>query len=129
MRRTRATARRTAAVAWLTTPAKPRSTRRVFALMLAVILWSVAVASPSAQGQTFKVLYSFVGYPTDGAQPAAGLVMDAAGNLYGTTRYGGSHEGCPRKGNAEPCLSWIPTGSRLCCITSPDRTGQIPRRA
>jgi uncharacterized repeat protein (TIGR03803 family) len=24
--------------------------------------------------------------------------MDAAGNLYGTTRYGGSHEGCPRDG-------------------------------
>jgi uncharacterized repeat protein (TIGR03803 family) len=54
-------------------------------------------ATASAGAQTFKVLYSFAGYPTDGAQPAAGLLMDAAGNLYGTTRYGGSHEGCPGK--------------------------------
>ena len=64
---------------------------------LAAVLGLTLGASPSAQGQTFKVLYSFAGYPTDGAQPAAGLVMDAAGNLYGTTRYGGSHEGCPGK--------------------------------
>ncbi len=35
------------------------------------------------------VLYSFTGFP-DGAFPYAGLVMDAAGNLYGTTYQGGS---------------------------------------
>ena len=34
------------------------------------------------------VLYSFKGYPKDGGNPQAGLVRDAAGNLYGTT-YGG----------------------------------------
>jgi len=34
------------------------------------------------------VLYSFTGSP-DGANPIAGLVRDAAGNLYGTTAYGG----------------------------------------
>jgi len=37
----------------------------------------------------FSVLYSFAGYP-DGANPEAGLVMDTAGNLYGTTNSGGS---------------------------------------
>jgi uncharacterized repeat protein (TIGR03803 family) len=40
-----------------------------------------------AQGQTFTVLHSFAG--AGGAQPNAGVTMDAAGNLYGTTLYGG----------------------------------------
>jgi len=40
------------------------------------------------------VLYSFKGSANgDGAKPNAGLVMDAAGNLYGTTFYGGSYGG------------------------------------
>lgn len=51
--------------------------------------------SPNGCGTVFQVhpigtenvLYSFKG--TDGANPTAGLVRDAAGNLYGTTFYGG----------------------------------------
>ena len=39
---------------------------------------------------TEKVLYNFGG--TDGAQPAAGLIFDAAGNLYGTTAFGGTSD-------------------------------------
>ena len=35
------------------------------------------------------VLYSFTG-STDGGQPYGSLVLDAAGNLYGTTNFGGS---------------------------------------
>jgi len=48
---------------------------------------TVFEVSPSGQE---TVLYSFAGYPTDGAAPSGGLIQDAAGNLYGTTNRGGS---------------------------------------
>jgi uncharacterized repeat protein (TIGR03803 family) len=41
---------------------------------------------------TETVLYSFTG-GNDGQDPEAGLIMDATGNLYGTTAYGGG-TGC-----------------------------------
>jgi uncharacterized repeat protein (TIGR03803 family) len=37
---------------------------------------------------TYLVLYSFLG-GVDGANPFAGLVLDASGDIYGTTYYGG----------------------------------------
>jgi len=40
------------------------------------------------QAQTFTTLYNFDGN-FDGIHPLAGVIMDSAGNLYGTTVYGG----------------------------------------
>jgi len=59
------------------------------AVPLALVLLLAAVAIHPAQAQTFTVLYNFKGSP-DGANPYAGLLLDEAGNLYGTTYAGGS---------------------------------------
>src|ERR1700686_401911 len=40
-----------------------------------------------------KVLHNF-GKGKDGVLPEAGLIFDAAGNMYGTTFWGGSHLSC-----------------------------------
>ena len=61
-------------------------------LMLAVVLAVLLIFARPAMGQTESVLYNFCaggGFCTDGSTPWAGLVSDAAGNLYGTTRWGG----------------------------------------
>ena len=38
-----------------------------------------------------KVLYTFGSQVGDGATPLGGLVLDASGNLYGVTAYGGAY--------------------------------------
>jgi len=48
-----------------------------------------ALSPTSSGGWTETVLYNFTG-GSDGANPLTGVVIDAAGNLYGTTRHGGS---------------------------------------
>ena len=49
------------------------------------------LAPPNSLGGSWteSVIYRFQGNP-DGSVPVGGLVMDSAGNLYGTTYYGGS---------------------------------------
>jgi uncharacterized repeat protein (TIGR03803 family) len=48
--------------------------------------------TPGSNGTwTESVLHSFSDNGVDGWEPYGGLVMDAAGNLYGTTSYGGAY--------------------------------------
>ncbi len=48
--------------------------------------------TPAANGTwTHKVLYSFLNDGKDGIEPEATVVLDAKGNLYGTTYYGGTY--------------------------------------
>jgi uncharacterized repeat protein (TIGR03803 family) len=58
-----------------------------YALALSAAVGLAVVAAPSAQAQTFTVLHAFSGRP-DGDNPAGGLILDSAGNLYGTTWHG-----------------------------------------
>ncbi len=62
-------------------------TARPAAVALAIAIL-FALAAIAAQAQTFTVLHNFSGNE-DGNTPYAGLTMDRAGNLYGTTLYGG----------------------------------------
>jgi uncharacterized repeat protein (TIGR03803 family) len=50
--------------------------------------------SPSTNGWTELVLHRFTGKNGDGSGPQAGPIRDAAGNLYGTTLYGGGSNEC-----------------------------------
>ena len=51
-----------------------------------------AVTVPRSPSQNYRVIYTFTG-GADGGAPAAGLLIDAAGNLYGTNSYGGPFGG------------------------------------
>ena len=62
-------------------------TRRSLSSIGLTALLAVTLAS-TAYAQTFTPLHIFTGL-ADGGQPWAGLTMDSAGNLYGTTSMGG----------------------------------------
>jgi uncharacterized repeat protein (TIGR03803 family) len=85
--------------------------------------------SPTSTGYSESVIYSFEG-GTDGMLPYAGLVMDAAGNLYGATEIGGNNtyeengeifELSPPRGSGG---SW--TFSTLSYFASPSTQGAVP---
>ena len=65
--------------------------QQLFDINLRAALFAIALTFSTARAQTLTVLHTFTGVP-DGREPVAGLTMDAAGNLYGTTYYGGTHE-------------------------------------
>ena len=57
----------------------------------ALICALTMLAVQAAQAQTYKVIYNFTG-GSDGAAPEAGVVIDRAGNLYGTTSTRGAFD-------------------------------------
>jgi uncharacterized repeat protein (TIGR03803 family) len=65
----------------------------LFVTAFAVVFGLLTVATQLFAASKEKVLYSFCQTHdcTDGAQSQAGVIFDAAGNLYGTTRYGGAN--------------------------------------
>jgi uncharacterized repeat protein (TIGR03803 family) len=91
--------------------------------MLLALLGRDFVMTPSAEARantTFTVLYAFKGLE-DGSFLYAGLVRDAAGNLYGTTTAGGT------SGNGTVFkLDMTGTKTVLHSFTGPPLDGQYP---
>ena len=84
--------------------------------------------TPGAGGiWTEKVLWNF-GNGTDGAGPQAGLIFDAAGNLYGTTNQGGtSNNGTVFEVTPPIALQFVPLPSPCRAVdTRPGNGGSGP---
>ena len=58
------------------------------AALITVIVITLVLAPAAGAASKYKTLYKFTG-GADGSQPSGGLIFDQAGNLYGTTGYGG----------------------------------------
>jgi uncharacterized repeat protein (TIGR03803 family) len=69
-----------------------RGMHALLAFTLALAL--AAAASTAAQAQTYTVLHTFKA-EAQGVQPWSGVILDKAGNLYGTTNIGGNLAKCP----------------------------------
>jgi uncharacterized repeat protein (TIGR03803 family) len=59
---------------------------KTVAILVSVLTFMVCTCAAS----TVKILHTFSG-GSDGNQPYGGVVFDHAGNLYGTTQFGGAH--------------------------------------
>ncbi len=61
--------------------------------VLAILTLAAFMAGKNAAAEDDKVLHNFQANDIDGFAPYAGLIADAAGNLYGTTWAGGAYNG------------------------------------
>jgi uncharacterized repeat protein (TIGR03803 family) len=82
----------------------PRCTTKTFFAIFAALLL-VSIVSTQSQAQKFEVLHTFFQLP-NGANPQGGLVIDASGNFYGTTYFGG-------KANRKHCAWGCGTAFKL----------------
>jgi len=62
---------------------------KTLAVIAATLIMALILAPAAWAADTYKILHEFTG-GADGSDPTAGLIFDAAGNLYGTAKYGGS---------------------------------------
>jgi uncharacterized repeat protein (TIGR03803 family) len=84
-----------------------RGNRFSIGLRAVLAMVSLALFATVTAAGVEKVLYNF-GCGADGGWPWDGLIMDAAGNLYGTTQYGGSNP-CPWGGGCGTVFELSPS--------------------
>ena len=75
----------------MTRPLQPHRYSRIMfrgTIVLLAALTAGIISAPVVQAQTYQVIHRFQG--GEGAGPKAGLTIDAAGRLYGTTEAGGA---------------------------------------
>jgi hypothetical protein len=94
---------------------------------------SLFVATAFAASPKEKTLYNFQSAP-DGATPVSNLISDKAGNLYGTTYYGGTGNCFPPDLTAAPSLSLfrprqreVVGGKRCCTVFRAGAMALLPR--
>jgi len=80
-------------------------------LMFLILLTWALTAVPLLEAQTYTVLHDFTAW-ADGFDPEASLIVDAAGNLYGTTYEGGAGltGGCPAQPGCGIVFKLDPSG-------------------
>jgi len=69
---------------------RPISYAATAVLAIIVVCALTMIVTLPAEAQTYNVIYNFTG-GRYGANPHQGLIFDQAGNLYGTTFYGGTY--------------------------------------
>ncbi|HEY4114475.1 MAG TPA: choice-of-anchor tandem repeat GloVer-containing protein [Rhizomicrobium sp.] len=93
-----------------------------FSLSLAAAL---TVLCSTADAFTYKTLYAFKG-GSDGAKPLAGVAVDAAGNVFGTTSQGGN-TGCSHHLGCGTVFKIAPDGTEtILTVFSARKNGRNP---
>ncbi|HEY5048217.1 MAG TPA: choice-of-anchor tandem repeat GloVer-containing protein [Rhizomicrobium sp.] len=97
----------------------------IFGFCVLVSALTMTAAAVDAHVKSYNVVYAFAG-GSDGAAPQAGVSMDAAGNLYGTTFNGGGVGVCQDVGGCGTVFKIAPDGAETVLVSFDYTNGAFP---